>query len=108
MVQSHEGEKIVLALGTGDEELWQIGRARFGPSEAMLIQLVRTSRNWLRARQLATSLRQHPLPFSTETSALEINEDNRENVRRRLLYRSQQRGWLELDIVMVSNVLSPF
>lgn len=32
--------------------------------------------------------------------ALHIDADNRDNVRRRLLHRSQQRGWLELDLVM--------
>ena len=71
----------------------------------MLIQLVRTSRNWLRARQVAASLNV-ALPFSTEALPLEINDENRENVRRRLLYRSQQRGWLELDIVMVRKISS--
>ncbi|QDZ21119.1 succinate dehydrogenase assembly factor [Chloropicon primus] len=39
-------------------------------------------------------------PASGQTLPPEITEENRENFRRRLLYRSQQRGWLELDLVM--------
>ena len=39
-------------------------------------------------------------PFASTGAADEITDENRENYRRRLLYRSQQRGWLELDLVM--------
>ena len=62
-----------------------------------MIRLLAHSRRWLRAGEVAAkTVNAAVCPFST----LEINEGNRENVRRRLLYRSQQRGWLELDIVM--------
>ena len=37
---------------------------------------------------------------ATTSTSIDVNDGNRENVRRRLLYRSQQRGWLELDLVM--------
>ena len=37
---------------------------------------------------------------TTQNAVEEITDENRESLRRRLLYRSQQRGWLELDLVM--------
>jgi len=45
-------------------------------------------------------------PFASDVTTTpqnaveEITDENRESLRRRLLYRSQQRGWLELDLVM--------
>jgi len=46
------------------------------------------------------------LLFSTDSAEaggeleIEINDVTRENLKRQMLYRSQQRGWLELDLVM--------
>jgi len=52
------------------------------------------------------------LLFSTDSAEaggeleIEINDVTRENLKRQMLYRSQQRGWLELDLVMVSFIHS--
>ena len=52
------------------------------------------SRRWLQR------LRAVNFTSATTATSIDVNDGNRENVRRRLLYRSQQRGWLELDLVM--------